>query len=89
MAAHFQAEKEKAAAPAQQQLIFKDEERCGCCSKKIELLNLLAHLAPDCRMLIIPLGGKSSDWNEHFAEVHEKKKDICLIKIVQENIKLR
>jgi hypothetical protein len=42
-----------------QQLIFKDEERCGCCSKKIELLNLLAHLAPDCRMQIIPLGGKS------------------------------
>jgi hypothetical protein len=28
-------------------------------AKKLELLNLLAHLAPDCRMQIIPLGGKS------------------------------
>ena len=61
-----------------QQLIFKDEERFGCCSKKIELLNLLAHLAPDCRMLIIPLGGKSRlEWIVLYCA--RKKNMICLI----------
>lgn len=72
-----------------QQLIFKDEERCGCCSKKNRVVESAGSF-----------GSRLSDANHSFrwkkqtgmnsALLCTKNKNInmiCLIKIVQENIK--